>query len=63
MIDHTPIGDQHVIPGAERVGDATLSQRKADAPLRPTRVQMPIGGLFGDTHTQIDLIDMLRRGS
>lgn len=59
-LDRTPIGDQHVIPGAEKATDATMAQRRANAPLRPTRIQLPIGGLFGDTHTQTDLIDAIR---
>lgn len=53
-------GDQHVIPGTERATDATMAQRRANAPLRPTRIQLPIGGLFSDTHTQSDLIDAIR---
>jgi hypothetical protein len=60
MIDHTPAGPQYVIPGAERVGDGTLAQRRADAPLRPTAPQKPPGGMFGDAPAQIDLIDVLR---
>jgi hypothetical protein len=60
MIDRTPIGDQHVLAGAEQATDATMMQRRANAPLRPTRIQLPIGGLFSDTHTQTDLIDAIR---
>jgi len=42
MIDRTPIGDQHIIPGAEPATDATILQRRANAPLRPNRVQLPV---------------------
>ena len=60
-IDRTPIGDQHVLAGAEKATDAQIAQRRANAPLRPNRIQLPIGGLFGDAHTQTDLIDAIRR--
>jgi hypothetical protein len=35
---------QHVIPGAERVGDGALAQRRADAPMCPTLPQKPAAG-------------------
>lgn len=59
MIDQTPIGPQYVILGAERIGEATQAQRKADAPLRATKPQKPAGGLFGDDARQVDLMDLL----
>lgn len=60
--DHTPIGDQGVIPGAEKASTAVLLQRRANAPLRPARWQRPCDeGLFGDRHAQTDLIDQIRR--
>lgn len=37
-----------------------------DAPLRPKVAQQPrheLGGLFGDEHTQLDLIDAIRSKS
>jgi hypothetical protein len=55
---------QYVLPGAEKAGDGTIAQRRADAPLRPTVAQEPphtLGGLFGDEHKQIDLIDAIRK--
>lgn len=39
---------------------ATLAQRKASAPLKPTAPQAPMDvGLFSDDATQLDLIEML----
>lgn len=62
--ERTPIGDQGVIPGAEKASTAALLQRRADAPLRPDRWQKRCDeGLFGDQHTQTDLIDQIRRKS
>jgi hypothetical protein len=62
-IDHTPAGPQHVIPGAERVGDGTLAQRRADAPLKPRVPQRPCDhGLFSDDAAQADLLDVIGRG-
>lgn len=47
--------DQVTMPGCEaRLGDAL--QRRADAPLRPSKPQQPIEtGLFGDSHKQGEL--------
>jgi hypothetical protein len=61
MIEHTPAGPQHVIPGAERVGDGALTQRRADAPMRPSVPQKPVAGLFSDDARQLDLIDAIRK--
>ncbi len=59
-IDRTKIGDQHVIPGAERARDSALAKRRAAQPLRPAVPQKACDvGLFGDSAAQIDLIDML----
>jgi hypothetical protein len=55
---------QYVLPGAERAGDGAIAQRCADAPLRPTVAQESphtLGGLFGDSHLQTDLIDAIRK--
>jgi hypothetical protein len=60
-IECTPAGPQHVIPGAERVGDGTLAQRRADAPLRPKVPQRPAEGLFSDDAAQADLLDVIGR--
>jgi len=52
--------------GFARPTAAAILQRRANAPLRPTVAQEPrheLGGLFGDTHNQLDLIDQLRRES
>jgi hypothetical protein len=51
-IDRTPAGPQYVIPGAERVREGTLAQRRADAPLRPKVPQRPAAGLFSDDAAQ-----------
>jgi hypothetical protein len=61
MIDHTSGGPQHVIPGAERVGDRALAQRRADAPMRPSAPQKTAAGLFSDDARQLDLIDAIRK--
>jgi hypothetical protein len=49
---------QAVIPGAERASDATMAQRKADAPLKAKVEQKDVGGLFGDDSKQTDLMDL-----
>jgi hypothetical protein len=58
-IDSTPAGPQHVIPGAERVGDGTLPQKRADAPMRRSVPQNPPAGLFSDDARQLDMCDLL----
>ena len=60
MIEHTPAGPQHVLPGADKIGDGALAQRRADAPMRPTAPQKPPGGLFGDGAAQLDIGDLIR---
>jgi len=59
MIDHTPIGPQHVLPGAERISDRVIAERRWSAPARASRPQREAGPLFA-TDQQIDLIDYLR---
>lgn len=59
----TPAGEQTVLPGAERIGDGELAQRKSDEPLKPKVAQKPADdGLFGDGDKQIDLVDKARAG-
>jgi hypothetical protein len=60
LIDRTPAGPQHVLPGAERVGDGTLARRRADAPMRPSVPQTQPGGLFSDDARQLDICDLIR---
>ena len=48
---------QEVIPGAERIGDRELAQRKTDEPLRPQVDQREPAGMFGDSAAQTDLMD------
>lgn len=55
MIEQTPIGQQHVLPGAER-DPAGLARKLAQAPLRPRKAQEPCDvGLFSDAHKQEEL--------
>lgn len=49
---------QTVIPGAERISDKKLAERRAEAPLRPKVVQKDVGGLFGEDHLQDELFGM-----
>jgi hypothetical protein len=60
MIDRTPAGPQHVLLGAERIGDGTLAQRRADAPMLPTVPQAQPSGLFSDDARQLDICDLIR---
>lgn len=57
MAGMSPLGFQ---PAPQKA----LAQSRADAPLRPNAPQEPastLGGLFGDTDRQTDLIDAIRR--
>jgi hypothetical protein len=55
----TSAGEQHVIPGAEKVSDAEVAKRKAREPLKPKAEQKPADeGLFGDEANQTDLVDI-----
>ena len=54
--ENTSAGEQHVIPGAEKVSDAEVAKRKAAEPLKPKVAQKPADeGLFGDRVHQTDL--------
>ena len=60
MISHFDDGPdgarQCVLPGAERVTDAAIAQRRADAPLKPKTNQCPCdAGLFGDQQQEMKL--------
>ena len=56
--ESTSAGEQHVIPGAEKVSDAEVAKRKAGQPLKPQVAQKPADhGLFSDESKQIDFID------
>jgi hypothetical protein len=47
--ESTSAGEQHVIPGAEKVPDAEVAKRKAAESLKPKVAQKPADqGLFGD---------------
>jgi hypothetical protein len=57
--ESTSAGEQHVIPGAEKVSDAEVAKRKAGDPLKPKVEQKPADeGLFGDWANQTDLVDL-----
>lgn len=57
----TPIGRQYVIPGAERLTDRQIAERKAQEAMRATKAQKPCDiGLFSDEAVQIDLVEMLQ---
>lgn len=54
-LDHTPIGLQQVLPGAER-DTAALAKKLASEPLKPGKPQLPCDeGLFGDAHKQMEM--------
>ena len=58
-IESTTAGEQHVIPGAEKVSDAEVAKRKAREPLKLKVEQKPADeGLFGDEANQTDLVDL-----
>lgn len=55
----TEAGEQHVIPGAEKISDAELAKRKAAKALKAKVNQKPADeGLFGDEANQTDLVDL-----
>ncbi|HWW46329.1 MAG TPA: LPD38 domain-containing protein [Xanthobacteraceae bacterium] len=56
--DATPAGQQSVLPGAGRISDGELAQRKVDERLKPAVAQKAADeGLFGDESKQTDLLD------
>jgi hypothetical protein len=60
--ESTSAGEQHVIPGAEKVSDAEVAKRKAGEPLKPKVGQKPANeGLFGDRAYHSDLVDLAGR--
>jgi hypothetical protein len=53
---------QAVLPGAERIGDKTLAERRAAAPLKSAKPQKDLDfGLFGSGKGQMDLLDMVQK--
>jgi len=57
--ESTNAGEQHVIPGAEKVSEAEVAKRKAGEPLKPKVGQKPADeGFFGDEANQTDLVDL-----
>jgi hypothetical protein len=60
--ESTTAGEQHVIPGAEKISDAEVAKRKAGEPLKPRVAQKPADeGLFGDEANPTDLVDLAAR--
>lgn len=62
-IERTDAGEQAVIPGAERISDKALAERRMEQPRRAAREQKPADeGLF-DTGArgQADLVDMAKQ--
>ena len=60
--ESTIAGEQHVIPGAEKVSDAEIAKRKARDALKPKVAQKPADeGLFGDRAYQFDLADLVAK--
>src|SRR5271156_2333035 len=60
--ENTSAGEQHVIPGAEKILGAEVAKRKAREPLKPKVAQKPADeGLFGDRDYQTDLVALTRR--
>jgi ddrB-like ParB superfamily domain/Zeta toxin len=57
--------EQFVLPGAEKISDAQLAQRKAEEKLRPTKGQKDVGGLplFGDEKDQMALFSKAWHGT
>ena len=54
------MGDQRVMPGADKVSGAEIAKRRAGEPLRPRVGRKPADhGLFSDENKQIDFIDAL----
>lgn len=62
--ERTVAGEQHTIPGAERISDAERVRRESAKPLRAESVQKSADeGLFGQDALQSDLVDLARRGN
>lgn len=59
-IDRIDAGDQRVVPGAERISDRELAERRGAQPLKPTtRQAAPDDGLFNvGGRGQSDMMDM-----
>lgn len=62
--ERTEAGEQHILPGAERISDAERAKRGADAGLKPKVAQKPADeGLFSDQAGQTDLVDLARKSA
>ena len=55
-----PLPGQLDLPACEHEPSKLLLQRRANAPLQPSKPQKPVDiGLFSDTAKQVDLEDLL----
>lgn len=63
LIAEREVEGQQQIPGAEKITDAELAQRRANEPLKRTAEQKPMDvGLFGDEKDQQELFQQARGG-
>lgn len=61
VTERTTAGEQHVLPGTERISDAELAKRRSEQSLKPKVAQRPADeGLFSDENKQRDLVDQVR---
>lgn len=59
-VDKTAAGDQNVLPGAERISDKQLAERKMQAPMKGKKPQQAMDiGLFGDETKQQTLFQRI----
>ena len=57
-----PLPGQLELPQCEHEPSKLLLQRRANAPLQPTKPQRPMNvGLFGDDAAQIDIETLIRK--
>lgn len=63
-VEATAQGEQTVLPGAERISDRELAERRGAAPLRAGVAQQDLDvGLFGQGAAQLDIQDVLIGGT
>lgn len=64
ITEKTAVGEQNVIPGAEKIGDRELAERQMEGAKQPEAAQKPADeGLFDVSgRGQGDLLDLLTRG-
>lgn len=58
--EQTKVGEQHIIPGAEKISDKELAERKMEGRMKPKTAQRAADeGLFGDAHKQGELFQKM----